>query len=68
MSHPTSASTLRAVVLVGWRVLGEPGSSARLGGFAFIWFALTFVASDQLSSQRPIDRSDPSFGERIVRP
>ena len=43
--------------LVGWQVLGEPVSTSRLLGFAWIWAALGLVIVDELGSKRPVDGS-----------
>ncbi len=39
--------------LVGWLVLGESVSAARLAGFAWIWVALGLIVIDELSVKGP---------------
>ncbi len=53
--------------LVGWQLFGEDVSPGRLFGFAWIWAALACVAADEVRSKRPVDGSEPSGGQRIVR-
>ena len=59
--------------LVGWQVLGEEVSGARLAGFAWIWLALGLIVYDELKGdqsdlQRPVDRRAASSGQRLVGP
>lgn len=54
--------------LVGWQLFGEDVGIGRLLGFAWIWAALAVVVSDELRSQRPVDRVDSSRGQRVVGP
>jgi chloramphenicol-sensitive protein RarD len=52
---------------VGWRILGEDVSRARLIGFVWIWAALVLVVSDELGSKRPVDRRETDRDEGFVR-
>lgn len=52
--------------LVGWQVLGETVSNARLVGFVWIWIALALVVYDELSSQRPVDGLAPGSDQGLV--
>jgi|GEM_PF-3271241 len=47
--------------LVGWQILGESVSTARLFGFGWIWAALGLVVVDELGSKRPVDRGAASL-------
>lgn len=58
--------------LVGWQLLGEQVSSARLAGFAWIWVALILIVVDELSANRgdlqgPVDGRTPTSDKRLVR-
>ena len=57
--------------LVGWQVLGEAVSGARLAGFAWIWVALVLIVIDELeasrsSSQGPVDGGASGGDESLV--
>lgn len=53
--------------LIGWQLFGENVSTGRLFGFAWIWAALVFVATDEVRSKRPVDGPQSGRRESLVR-